>query len=233
MKKLAIMQPYFLPYIGYFQLMAAVDMFIVFDDVNFINRGWINRNRVLLNGAAHTVTVPLRGASQNKLIHEIDLMDEKFWREKLLRTLHQAYCKAPCYRQASILMEKLINHPTIRLDEFLLNSIRGIAGYLSIEVEIVGTSRIYNNENLKGQARILDICQQECAEIYINPIGGVDLYDRAIFAQHELTLTFLQSRPIIYSQGKCEHVAWLSIIDVLMFNKPTAIRQLLTEIDLK
>jgi len=233
MKKLAIMQPYFLPYIGYFQLMAAVDMFIVFDDVNFINRGWINRNRVLLNGAAHMFTVPLRGASQNKLIHEIELTDEQYWREKLLRTLHQAYGKAPWYGQVSILIEKLINHPTIRLDEFLLNSIREIAGYLSLEVEIVGTSRIYNNANLKGQTRILDICRQERADMYINPIGGVDLYDRTSFAQHELTLNFLQSRQTIYSQGKCEHIAWLSIIDVLMFNEPTAVRQLLTEIDLK
>lgn len=232
MKRLAIMQPYFLPYIGYFQLMAAVDRFVVFDDVNFINRGWINRNRLLMNGAAHTFTVPLQGASQNKLICEIELTDEQCWREKLLRTLHQAYGKAPFYVQVSGLMEKLINHPTTRLDEFLLNSLREITGYLSLEVEIVASSRIYNNANLKGQARILDICLRERATIYINPIGGVELYDRASFAQHELTLKFLKSRPKVYSQGKCEHVGGLSIIDVLMFNQPSAVRNLLTEIDL-
>lgn len=232
MKKLAIMQPYFLPYIGYFQLMAAVDKFVVFDDVNFINRGWINRNRLLMNGAAHTFTIPLHGASQNKLIHEIELTDEQYWREKFLRTLHQAYSKASSYRQVSGLMAKLINYPTIRLDEFLLNSLREITHYLSLDVEIVASSRIYNNANLKGQTRILDICLRECATMYINSIGGIDLYDPASFAQHNLTLRFLKSRPKAYAQGKYEHVAGLSIIDALMFNQPSTVRNLLSEIDL-
>lgn len=232
MKTIAIMQPYFLPYIGYFQLMAAVDKFVVFDDVNFINRGWINRNRLLLNGGAHTFTVPLRGASQNRLICEIELDDDPGWREKLLRTIRQAYGRAPCYVQVSALLKDLINYPSIRLDEFLLNSLREIVRYLSLEVEIVGTSRIYENAHLKGQERIFDICRQERASVYINPIGGVDLYDRASFSERELSLNFLRSRPVSYSQGKGEHVAWLSIMDVLMFNEPTAVRRLLTEMDL-
>jgi hypothetical protein len=229
--KVAIMQPYFLPYIGYFQLMASVDTFVVFDDVNFINRGWINRNRLLLNGVAHTFTVPLRGASQNRLICDIELVDEYGWREKLLRTIRQAYGKAPCYAQVSALLENLINYPSIRLDEFLLNSLREIVRYLSLEVEIVSTSRIYNNEHLKGQERILDICRQERADIYINPIGGVDLYDRAGFLKQGIQLNFLRSGMVSYSQGKSEHVAWLSIMDVLMFNEPSAVRQLLGERD--
>ena len=232
MKKLAIMQPYFLPYIGYFQLMAAVDKFVVFDDVNYINRGWVNRNRLLLNGVAHTFTVPLRGASQNRLICEIELADAQGWREKLLRTIRQAYRKAPCYAQVSALLESLINYPSLRLDEFLLNSLREIVRYLSLETEIVSTSRIYENAHLKGQERILDICRQEGAYIYINPIGGVDLYDRSSFAKHGLLLYFLRSRPVSYAQGKGEHVAGLSIMDVLMFNEPAAVRRLLTEIDL-
>lgn len=232
MKSIAIMQPYFLPYIGYFQLIAAVDKFVVFDDVNFINRGWINKNRLLLNGVAHTFTVPLRAASQNRLICEIELDDDQGWREKFLRTIRQAYGKAPCYAKVSALLESLINYPSIRLDEFLLNSIREVVRYLALEVEIVSTSRIYKNANLKGQERILDICRQERANIYINPIGGVDLYDRASFLKQDLSLYFLHSRPIGYSQGKGEHVAWLSIMDVLMFNEPTAVRRLLSEIDL-
>lgn len=232
MKTIAIMQPYFLPYIGYFQLMAAVDKFVVLDDVNYINRGWINRNRLLLNGVAHTFTVPLRGASQNKLICEIELDDDQGWREKLLRTIRQAYVRAPCYAQAYPLMENLINYPANRLDEFLLNSLREVVCYLSLEVEILSSSRIYKNAHLKGQERILDICRQEYAGIYINPIGGVDLYDRASFSKQDLSLYFLRSRPVSYSQGKGEHVPWLSILDVLMFNEPSAVRRLLTERDL-
>lgn len=232
MKTIAIMQPYFLPYIGYFQLMASVDKFVVFDDVNFINRGWVNRNQLLLNGGAHTFTVPLRGASQNRLICEIELVNEQNWRDKLLRTIRQAYGHAPYYIKVSALLEGLINYPLIQLDEFLLNSLREVVRYLSLEVEIVNTSRIYKNAHLKGQERILDICRQEQADIYINPIGGIDLYDRASFSKQELSLYFLRSRPVSYSQGKGGHVAWLSIMDVLMFNEPNAVRRLLTEVDL-
>ena len=232
MKTIAIMQPYFLPYIGYFQLLAAVDKFVVFDDVNFINRGWVNRNRLLLNGVAYTFTVPLRGASQNKLICELELDDGQNWRGKLLRTIRQAYGGAPCYAQVSILLENVINYPSIRLDEFLLNSLRQVLSYLALEVEIVSTSRSYKNAHLKGQERILDICRQEQADTYINPIGGVNLYDRSRFLKHNVPLYFLRSRPVNYCQGKVEHVAWLSIMDVLMFNEPAAVRRLFTEIDL-
>lgn len=232
MRKLAIMQPYFLPYIGYFQLLAAVDKFVVLDDVNYINRGWINRNRLLLNGVAHTFTVPLRGASQNRLICEIELDDTQGWRGKLLRTIRQAYGKAPYYAPVSALMENLINYPATRLDAFLLNSIREIVRYLSLGVEIVNTSRIYKNAHLKGQERILDICRQERADTYINPIGGMGLYDRTRFAERGLSLYFLRSRPISYSQGKGEHIPWLSIMDLLMFNEPAVTRRLLTEMDL-
>jgi hypothetical protein len=232
MKTIAIMQPYFLPYIGYFQLMAAADKFVVLDDVNYINRGWINRNRLLLNGAAHTFTIPLRGASQNRLICELELDNTQGWREKLLRTIRQAYGKAPCFTQASTLIESIINYPSLRLDAFLLNSLREIGRYLSLEVKIAETSSSYNNSHLKGQERILDICRQEQANVYINPIGGADLYDRSRFAEQALSLYFLRSRPIGYAQGKGEHVARLSIMDVLMFNEPAIVRRLLTEFDL-
>ncbi len=232
MKSVAIMQPYFLPYIGYFQLMASVDKFIVYDDVNYINRGWINRNRLLLNGAAHTFTIPLIAASQNKLICEIELVGQNSWRDKLMRTIRQSYKQAPCYTSVSELLESLINYPAMRLDEFLLNSLNEIVRYLSLDVEIVSTSRFYNNAQLKGQERILNICQHEHADIYINPIGGIELYDRASFLEQDIQLYFLRSRPISYSQGKTEHIPWLSILDVLMFNELTAVRQLLTETDL-
>lgn len=232
MKSIAIMQPYFLPYIGYFQLMAAVDKFVVFDDVNFIKRGWVNRNRLLLNGAAHMFTVPLRGASQNRLIREIELADGQGWREKLLRTVRQVYGGAPCYAQVSALLEGMLNYPSVRLDEFLLNSLREVVRYLTLEVEIESTSHAYQNAYLKGQERILDICRQECANVYINPIGGVDLYDRDRFLEQGVQLYFLRPRPVSYCQGKSGHVPWLSILDVLMFNEPAAVRQLLTERDL-
>lgn len=232
MRTIAIMQPYFLPYIGYFQLMAAVDRFVVFDDVNYINRGWINRNRLLLNGEAHTFTVPLHGASQNKLICDIELADDDGWRDKLLRTIRQAYAKAPCRAQVFPLMECIICHPAHRLDEFLLHSLREIAGYLDLATEIVGSSRSYGNAQLHGQERILDICKQEGAARYINAIGGEALYDREYFREQCIELKFLRSRPLSYAQGKGEFVPWLSILDVLMFNPQPEVQRLLGEMDL-
>ena len=232
MKTIAIMQPYFLPYIGYFQLLAAVDKFVLLDDVNYINRGWVNRNRLLLNGLAYTFTVPLCGASQNKLICDIELVSELKWRDKLTRTIQQAYCQAPCYARVSALIGCLVNYPSVRLDEFLLNSIRQIVNYLSLDVEIVSTSRVYQNKHMKGKDRILDICRQERADVYINAIGGETLYDPGSFLKQGIQLKFLRPRLVSYPQGKGEHIPWLSILDVLMFNEPLAVRQMLAEMDL-
>lgn len=232
MKRLAIMQPYFLPYIGYFQLLAAVDKFVVLDDVNLIRRGWVNRNRLLLGGAAHTFTVPLCGASQNRLICEMELDESQDWRERLLRTFRHAYGKAPCYAQVWPLLERVVGYPAKRLDEYLLYSIREIANHLLLPTKIEGSSRIYGNTQLKAQDRILDICRQEGAEVYVNPIGGVDLYGRDSFRARGIELRFLRSRPLAYAQGKGEHVPWLSIIDVLMYNEPDVVRRYLGEADL-
>jgi len=231
--KLAVMQPYFLPYIGYFQLMSAVDKFVAFDDVNFIKGGWINRNRLLLNGAPHTFTVPLRGASQNRLISDIELVEHPDWRRDLLSTIRMAYRRAPHYERASSLLEGVICHPATRLTDFLFNSLRELMSYLAIDAKLVNTSAVYGNSHLKGFSRILDICKQENAATYVNPIGGVDLYDRAAFAEHGVELRFLKPRPVTYSQGPCAHVPWLSILDVIMFNDPTAIRRFLVERDLE
>lgn len=232
MKRLAIMQPYFLPYIGYFQLISAVDKFVILDDVNFINRGWINRNRLLLNGVAYTFTIPLRGASQNRRIFEIELDDRQSWRDKLLHTVRHAYCKAPCYAQVYPLIASVVGYPSSQLDAFLRNSIREIARYLSLDVEIVDSARVFGNDHLRGAERILDICRQEKADVYINPIGGIDLYDRGRFSEHQISLHFLRSRPLDYAQGKGAHVPWLSVLDVLMFNEVPAVRRLLDEMDL-
>lgn len=232
MKSVAIMQPYFLPYLGYFQLLAAVDTFVVLDDVNYINQGWVNRNRLLLNGAPHTFTVPLRSASQNKLICDIELVSENNWRHKLTRTIQQSYRRAPCYSQVYPLLLEVVNYPAIRLADFLLHSISQIIKYLALEVEMVSTSRVYKNENLRGQDRILDICNREQADLYLNPIGGLNLYDRATFLEQGIQIKFLRSLPVNYQQGKGDYVPWLSIIDVLMYNELPEVRKMLVQTEL-
>jgi len=226
-RKLAIMQPYFFPYLGFFQLMAKADKFVLYDDVNFINRGWINRNRIKLNGAAHLITVPLHDASQNKLICEIQISQDAVWKKKMLKTIAQAYARAGCFDPAFRLVEEIIAYPSNDLAAFLRNSLFKLRDYLGIETEIVESSRTYGNASLNGEARIVDICVREHAGVYINAIGGMDLYARNEFADKGLELYFVKPTLDRYAQDKTEFLPGLSIIDVIMHNDRPALRNML------
>ncbi len=232
MTTVAIMQPYIFPYIGYFQLLKAVDVFVILDDVNYINRGWINRNRILLNGDPYVFTIPLQHASQNRMICEIELQNDTVWRDKFLRTIRHAYGKAPFYEQVRPLLENIIGYPSWRLDAFLRQSLRKIVNYLGLESNIIGSSTVYENSCLRGQARLIDICQKEGASRYINAIGGRALYNPEEFIFAGIDLKFIQPRAITYRQFADRHVPWLSIIDVLMFNSKRDVNVILSEYDL-
>ncbi|WP_266366581.1 WbqC family protein [Tellurirhabdus rosea] len=229
---IAIMQPYFLPYIGYFQLMHAVDKFVLYDDVAFINRGWINRNRLLVNGRDFLFTVPLKDASQNRMIRDIALGDDPKWRAKLLQTINQSYRKAPFYTTALPLLEKIVNLEVKTIAELVRESLVLINDFMGIKTEIVPTSTIYGNQHLKGQERILDICKQEGATRYINPIGGLELYDKELFRQEGIELFFHRSRRAEYPQAGNDFVPWLSVADILMYNDREAVGKMLDEYDL-
>lgn len=230
--KLAIMQPYIFPYIGYFQLIKAVDKFVLYDDVNFINRGWINRNRILVNGKDSMFTIPLKDASQNKLINEIDVNWDDNWKSKFLKTIEQSYKKAPFYVQILPIIEKTINLERNKFSEIIEQNLRLICEYLDIKTEIIHSSTIYQNIDKKAQERILDICLQEKANHYINPIGGLELYDKEVFAKENMQMNFIKSLPVEYKQFKNEFVPWLSIIDVLMFNSKENINEFLNNYEL-
>lgn len=228
---IGIMQPYFLPYIGYFQLMAMVDKFVVFDDVNFIQRGWINRNRLLMNGAPYTFTIPLSHASQNKLICDTHIAETN-WQPKLLRTIEQAYIKAPQFPQVFELCHRIILCNSSSLSAFVLNSLRLIANYLNLQVTIIPSSKVYGNNELCGQERILDICHMEKATAYVNLIGGVKLYEQQRFHENGIKLFFLRSQNTEYRQFSSLFVSSLSILDVMMFNDVASIKSHLKNYDL-
>lgn len=216
--KIAIMQPYFLPYLGYWQLMDFVDKFIIYDDVNFINKGWINRNNILFNNEPHTFTIPLNKASQNKKILEITISEDQKWRNKLLKTFIHAYKKAPYFQNIFPIFEQIILNEDKNLSSFLKSSIQAIANYIGITTEIIPSSSKYDNAHLKGQERIISICREEDATHYINPIGGKELYDPSLFMQNNLELSFLKSFDFDYPQFQIDKfVPYLSIIDLLMF----------------
>jgi hypothetical protein len=226
-RRIAIMQPYFFPYIGYFQLMASVNTFVVFDDVAFINRGWINRNRISVNGDAHMITVPLHRASQNRLICEIELAEEGAWRTKMLRTIEQSYRRAPQFARIFPLVERIVCHKANNLADFLLHGLIAMRDHLGLATRIAPTSRVYANSELKGQERIIDICRKENVSTYVNAAGGKALYDPVAFAAAGFQLFFLQAGLMEYKSIGGTFIPALSIIDVLMSNDEIAVEQIL------
>jgi hypothetical protein len=213
------MQPYVFPYLGYFKLINAVDRFIVLDDVNYIKRGWINRNRILVNGREYLFTIPITAVSQNKKINEV-FISEKYpvWKEKFLRTMKRAYCKAPYFSTVMDLLHEILIFPEKKLSFFLSNSLKEICGYLHINTQLIKTSAIYEKRDFKGEERIIDICKQNQAKEYLNLPGGNGLYSKSRFQRENILLRFIDSSIPPYKQGKNEFIPNLSILDVMMFN---------------
>lgn len=225
--KLAIMQPYFFPYIGYFHLIYAVDNFVVYDDVNFINKGWINRNFILFNNDKKLLSLSLVKATQNKLINEISIFEPEKSAEKILNLISISYKKAPFYKDVFPLLEEIMFYKEDNLSIFLQNNIKKICEYLDIHTKILVSSQIEKNNDLKGQEKILEICKKLNTDNYINPIGGVELYDKQNFQNNNIILNFIKTEGIAYPQFKNEFIANLSIIDVLMFNSKEKVHEML------
>jgi WbqC-like protein family len=225
--RLAIMQPYIFPYIGYYQLINAVDKFVIYDDVAFINRGWINRNQILVNDKAFLFSIPLNGASQNRLIRDITLADFENWKLKFLRTVAHSYKKARYFENTYELLGEVFNSDFRNISQLAIRSLRLVSSYLGLNVQFVESSAIYNNTDLKGQDRIVNICIQEKSSYYINPIGGREIYNMEFFARSGIKLNFIKTKTFPYKQFHNNFVANLSIIDVLMFNSIGEVREML------
>jgi len=217
--KLAIMQPYLFPYIGYFQLIAAAERFVVLDDVNHIKRGWVNRNRILVRGEPHLFTLPLRDASQNRHINTIELAPSaREWQTAFMRTLELNYRKAPEFPTVFELCGNIVMNETLSLADYLRHGLQQVCAYLKIATAVGESSAVFDNQNLAGQERIIDICPRAHSGHYLNPIGGMEIYNRNAFAAHGIRLNFIQSGDIRYKQFDHNFVPWLSIIDIMMFN---------------
>jgi len=221
---IAIMQPYFFPYIGYWQLLNEVDTFVIFDDVNFIKKGYINRNSILINSEAQHFTLELLGASQNKYINEIEVGEN---RHKLLKTIERAYKNAPQYTTVLPLLEAILKAPEKNLSKFLGYVLTHIAKFLEIETKFMYSSDIIKNTNLKAQDKIIDIAQRVNTTKYINAIGGKELYNKDTFKEVGIELFFLETELIEYKQFKNDFVPYLSIIDLMMFNSVDEIKKML------
>ncbi len=226
--KVGIMQPYFFPYLGYWQLINAVDVYIVYDDVNYIKGGWISRNNILLAGEKHLITIPLEGASSFKKINEIRVTENVKARQKVLKTIEMAYRKAPYFEAGMQMFEKLImESDTIAMLNY--NAITLINKYLGIPTQIYLSSQIEKNAALSGQDKVIDINKRFGADTYYNAIGGRKLYDGDTFKHNGIQLCFLEMGAVEYMQFNREFVPNLSIIDVIMFNSVDDIKRMLQQ----
>jgi WbqC-like protein family len=229
------MQPYLFPYIGYFQLLHTVNRFVVYDDVNFIKQGWINRNRILINGRPSFFVVPLKNASSFTPIRDT-MIDEDAesgkWIEKLLKTFSNAYRRAPEFQPVFPLLESVFARRANRIADVALTSLKAVANYLDIGTEWVDSS-IGLASHLRGEERVIAICRLHGATEYVNPPGGRELYSPERFAREGIRLSFLEPRLTEYKQFNNPFVPWLSIIDVLMFNPKDVVRAYLDQCDLR
>jgi len=229
------MQPYFLPYLGYIQLMSLVDDFVIYDDVNYINRGWINRNYILVNGQKNLLTIPLREASQNKKINEIYLSNDLKWIDKQKRTVEMAYKKAPYFEEVFELYCGIVDFKGDNLSVFLANQLKCLKDYLGIKAKLILSSESFSNQELKKGDRLIDICHQMNQYEYINPIGGAEIYTKEQFAERDVELRFLEMTVQPYEQIKTDSfIPYLSVLDVLMMNSKEFITgNLLKQFNLK
>jgi len=227
--KVAIMQPYFFPYIGYFQLINAVDIFVVYDDVNFIKQSWITRNRILLKNEGFRINLMVQGASSSKKINQINRIVDK---EKWLKTIEQCYKKAPYFSMVYPLFEEISMNGEMKLSKYLLFSLKTIAKYLDLKTTFKLSSEIEKDTSLKGQDKVIDICKEINATNYINAIGGQVLYNKEDFNKNSIELNFIKTNSIRYKQNDNHFIPWLSIIDVLMFNNKDEVKEQLNQYEL-
>ena len=226
--KLGIMQPYLFPYIGYFHLMNAVDEFVVYDNIQYSKKGWINRNRILVNGEEAYITFPIKKDSdyldiKQRSFSETILADKK----KRLNRITESYRKAPYFNDAFSLIEKAILLEDGNLFTFIFNSLILLKEFLDIKTSLIISSSLNIDHSLKAEDKVIAICKSRNASEYINPIGGIELYKKDNFKKHGIKLQFIKTEEVCYPQYKNKFVPFLSIIDVMMFNSKAEIQKIL------
>ena len=251
---IAIMQPYFMPYIGYFQAINAVDKYILYGNVNFEKKSWVNRNRLMQrNGAIEPMIVPLKKKSSNSLIKEMAIDYSTDWQRRLLRSIQTNYGKAPYFEETFSLLTSILSKQYETLMELNTESIKAFARHLGITTEIeTDNSRFDDMEEklrksddayvefpymhktrpVRKVARVIEMCKRERSNHYINAIGGTAMYSKEEFAQYGIQLEFIRTNPIEYDQFNNKFEPYLSIIDVLMHNGKNKTKQMLEEYEL-
>jgi len=223
-------QPYLFPYIGYWQLMNLSDTYVISDSMQYIKKGYVNRNYILLNGERHRFSLEVMGVNGTSLINEVKVGNNA---RKIVSTIKLNYKKAPHFNEVFPMIEALLQNEEKNLARYLGHSIQEIAKYLGMNTKFVYLSDLQGETTLKAQDRTIDICKRANAEKYVNAIGGQSLYDKESFKREGMELSFLEVADVEYKQFHNDFVPHLSIIDVLMFNSKDEANKLLSQFVLK
>ncbi len=233
MSSIAIMQPYLFPYLGYFQLLNSVDLFVLYDDVQYMKGGWINRNRILEKNSPSYLTFPIKKDSTYLNINERSFSElSDMEKRKVLRRIEAAYKDAPHFTETYGILTRFLDREYKNAAEDIRLSFQMIQEYLGLPVNFVFSSTLKDTIGLKGLERVLTICRSLNADVYINAPGGASLYSKEAFLAQGISLQFIQPDPIVYEQFAPDFVPNLSIIDVLMFNSVGDIREMLNQFTL-
>ncbi|CAG34771.1 WbqC family protein [Desulfotalea psychrophila] len=221
---IAVMQPYLFPYFGYYQLVNCADKFVVYDDVNYIKGGYINRNNILVKGQSQRFTVPVPGASSNKKIKELSFSSDV---KKVLSTIQQSYSKALFFNEIFPIVEAILTYEDRSLAEVCKQSLSQVFAYLGVEKEIIKSSELDYDHSLSAADRLIDITRRFGANKYINSIGGQSLYNKDYFQSNGIELSFIKMDEVSYTQANNKFVPYLSMIDVLMWCKKERVVEML------
>jgi hypothetical protein len=232
--KVAIMQPYLFPYLGYFQLVHWAEIFVCYNDVQFIKGGWINRNNILVGKKKHLFVFSIEKSSVHAKINErvFDVKKIESEKKRFIKTLTLEYSKAPYFNEVIQLIEKILDSFEANLSNSIYQSLILISEFLGINTRFINSDSLDYDRTVTAQQKVLDICSKLNATHYTNPIGGIELYDKNEFEKNNLKLNFISTHPIKYNQFNNDFVSNLSMIDVMMFNSKDTIKDFLEQYDL-
>ncbi|WP_057767607.1 WbqC family protein [Cytobacillus praedii] len=231
--RIAVMQPYLFPYIGYFQLIHDVDKFVIYDDVQYIKGGWINRNKLLVNNQEYMFTFSVQEAEMKAKINDRCLSTKFLYeKDKFIKTISQNYKKAPYFSEAFDLILEILTTEERNLSDFIYQSILKINKYLEIDTEVLRSSNLPIRTFLNREEKLIDIVKRLNGNVYINSIGGIKLYSKENFKREGIDVYFLNSKPFLYFQYREPFIPNLSVIDALMFNSKEELKDLLNNYEL-
>lgn len=231
--RIAVMQPYLFPYIGYFQLIQDVDKFVVYDDVQYIKGGWINRNKILVNHQEYMFTFSVQEADMKAKINKRFLSTKFLYeKDKFIKTIIQNYKKAPYFKDSFNLILEILTTEERNLSDFIYRSILKINRYLGIDTEVIRSSILPYTNFLNKEEKLIDIVKRLNGNVYINSMGGIKLYSKENFKREGIDIYFLNPKPLLYFQYREPFIPNLSVIDALMFNSKEELKELLKNYEL-